>query len=940
MTRTETELPLRLRLPNPPAVFVGRETAVSWFVEAAGRAPVTVVAGPAGVGKTALVLQALHRRHRRRLGRVLFVSMTADEQPLTTVLQALSEATGAPTPQAPLTEHERLAGILALAEAGPWWVVLDDLGDTAVLDVLARYGRRSRWIATRRAAPELPALLGQVLVLPGLEDADLTSLATTCAPSSSAAERADAVSGAGGSPWALLRQLSFAGAGSTGPLDVPEGPERRALQVLAAGRVPLPTSVVSVALAVPAEPALEQAARWGLVARAGAEWRLHDIASRGLPVPPERVRRAVAAALGKAGSPNLTVASVGLWLELADVAEASKLLEEEGTRVLDAGWAPQLWPALRAWRGEPRLAGWRLRCAVALGDPAALRDLEAPAPGLHQDRALWARGLIIQGRLEEALTVASDVAFSANDPVLTEAAEVMACRALMNLGRFDEAWSLLAARSEPSPEAAVLGALCLVNLGRTEEALARARTLDRWLGNAPGLWDSVGFGLAQCLYQLGRLDEAHEVLERRSMGRSAELTIPTGRQLLLELCIELDRGDLERTRSLLLRAAPLLDQGSILSAPFALADVMLRYFAGPLNGVAADAEALARRGSTEERPDIVCYGRAAAHQLRRACGEEPPPETRLDQRDARLAFDALEAAVALRWLARWRRAPPWPTVAQLLAATAEHPEPSLLGGLAAADLSGLGGAAADAAQKAQAVMDLAETHGFRARKAEAGVARCSWLLIGGSIEALQVAATELQALTAVLPAARLQAQAAFMAAAAAANGPDLATLEALAAGASREPAARWASAVLGESVPLDAVDTMLVEATTARWAPAVLEVAGAENGPVLGLDARHLSAWRSDGVFVSLRDRPLLWAILEALWRGGASGVSKEQLVLGVWDETEYHPLRHDNRMQAAVRKLRRSVEPDPADPVFVLTTPDGYRLGGRVRRLGPAEDP
>ena len=51
-----------------------------------------------------------------------------------------------------------------------------------------------------------------------------------------------------------------------------------------------------------------------------------------------------------------------------------------------------------------------------------------------------------------------------------------------------------------------------------------------------------------------------------------------------------------------------------------------------------------------------------------------------------------------------------------------------------------------------------------------------------------------------------------------------------------------------------------------------------------------------------------------------------------MWKERAYHPLRHDNRLQAAVRKLRVQIEDDPAHPARFVTTADGYALAGIVR--------
>ena len=80
----------------------------------------------------------------------------------------------------------------------------------------------------------------------------------------------------------------------------------------------------------------------------------------------------------------------------------------------------------------------------------------------------------------------------------------------------------------------------------------------------------------------------------------------------------------------------------------------------------------------------------------------------------------------------------------------------------------------------------------------------------------------------------------------------------------------------------------------------------------------------------------LLWRVLATLADAGGRA-SKEELVLSVWEEHDYHPLRHDNRLQAAVRKLRRAIEDDPSTPRRVVTT-EGYALGGAVYRWRHAE--
>src|SRR5687768_166176 len=68
-------LPLRFRLPNAPAVFVGRQDAAALLGRAVERGPVTLITGPGGLGKTALALAFSHERRRALLAQTLFVSV-------------------------------------------------------------------------------------------------------------------------------------------------------------------------------------------------------------------------------------------------------------------------------------------------------------------------------------------------------------------------------------------------------------------------------------------------------------------------------------------------------------------------------------------------------------------------------------------------------------------------------------------------------------------------------------------------------------------------------------------------------------------------------------------------------------------------------------------------------------------------------------------------
>src|SRR5262249_35855133 len=95
--RQTLRIPLRFRLPNPPAQFVGRTDERARVCAALRRAPVTVIAGLGGLGKTALALSVLHAELASAAARTLFVDLRPGEptgQAMVEVARALVAATG------------------------------------------------------------------------------------------------------------------------------------------------------------------------------------------------------------------------------------------------------------------------------------------------------------------------------------------------------------------------------------------------------------------------------------------------------------------------------------------------------------------------------------------------------------------------------------------------------------------------------------------------------------------------------------------------------------------------------------------------------------------------------------------------------------------------------------------------------------------------------
>ena len=68
-------LPLAYRLPNPPPVYVGRRKESTELGALVKRAPVTMVCGIGGLGKTSLVLATLRRRYPAQVERTVMLDL-------------------------------------------------------------------------------------------------------------------------------------------------------------------------------------------------------------------------------------------------------------------------------------------------------------------------------------------------------------------------------------------------------------------------------------------------------------------------------------------------------------------------------------------------------------------------------------------------------------------------------------------------------------------------------------------------------------------------------------------------------------------------------------------------------------------------------------------------------------------------------------------------
>ncbi len=272
----------------------------------------------------------------------------------------------------------------------------------------------------------------------------------------------------------------------------------------------------------------------------------------------------------------------------------------------------------------------------------------------------------------------------------------------------------------------------------------------------------------------------------------------------------------------------------------------------------------------------------------------------------------------------------------------DHPELVTYERLVRAEALLLGGAAEEALAEAHVAVAAARDHGYGVLEAEARQLACDVLLHLGRDAALAEAAADLARHAGRMPSPRFCRAADFfvlVGACAAGTHADPATLEALAADSCAPDTALRARRLLGLEAAGDALDRAVVDAFVARtgWRPPPVVRASApspDDGrwtPGWGLDAARARVWLPDGRVLDLSRHPVQLGLLACLAaRGGRA--TKEDLVLGVWEVREYHPLHHDNRLQAAIRKLRIQIEDDPSAPARVVTESEGYALGGVFR--------
>lgn len=938
-------LPLHLRLPNPPPVFVGREAELAWLSAAIARGPMVLITGERDSGKSALLMRALHAQPEYVDQTVYLALRDGEQDPVGVALVralAFAERVEDLAWRELRADPDALISVaLDLAEHAGRWVVIEDLDHAEptecahLLARLARYGRRTRFLATaREPIGGLPRdLVDQCLALGPMPRADLSRLAQHLDPERAAELAPSWLEQASGSPGRLRRAIS--GAIEIGALP-PDDLAR--LAMLATLQVPLPLDVTLRLM--PGKVAMGDLERRGLVEISERGIRIRDRARDFVPpalAGSEAVRRFALAALetcAGADDPTTIFEAVRLACFAGRADKAREVLERAAPALLAAGFGVRL-QRIVATSQEPVLDAWRMQLSLATDDPVMLDAIAPPASTDDLELAvLWATVLLARGKIEEAAAEARAVwrrACDAGDHGAAASVGIVLARALNNLRQHEESLVITSAIEPPAladrAERDAIAVTALGELGRHDEMRARLSEVAQTLGRlSMPQRAGVGQALARALYNAGQLRDAARLLDAVAEGNRPGMPPVMGRLLpFLRACIAIDMGDTLRGRAELDQLAPYV--GKLLGPYYANARAMLALIDGDIDGIE-------RWVADQEAPPLEPWVRSEREALRLAVRELK----RLPAED--LAPTSGQKRGVFGPLAQLRRAhvdlhageqSPQEVCESL--PSPEHPELSILADIVRADAAIASSDPRSATKIAAAARRRAKEIGYAAHTARALQGLCDAALVAGDQTGLERSLDELESLAREMPSRRFAGVASWYRATLAF---DVAALEAI-AGSRRAPdVALRASAQLGDDTLLGSVDRIVLAAHAARvgWRPPGV-VDKSAVGERWGIDEPRAALWFEDGASLDLSKQRALFKLIVCLARRGGRA-TKEQLVEDAWDEPSYHPLRHDNRLHAAVRKLRLRIEQDAATPSRLLTTEDGYALGGRVRWVRP----
>ena len=943
-------IPLRHRLPNPPAHFVGRSNEIQWLDHALKEAPVSIVWGGDGLGKSALVSHVICSRHEAMLSRVLFISAARTDEPRADLLRRLLhvtlEALGyeAPKGRRATTPLEQISDLIDLADSASLWIVLDDLSLTdseavePLLDSLSRYARRSRWIITSRCASRLTSASLAQLQLGLMSHAELSQLASMMLPDTPPLVASRLSSLAGGSPWRLRQAARFGeDALSEDPCSL-TATERDALKTLSALSFPASITVLR-ALGI-TEAAQEGLVSRSLVVRSLEGFKLHDIARKTLPLDADadalaRQRLRVLDVLVEQREPNACLNVLRLALSNGRPEVARSLLDREGEALIRAGFAPEIWAAL-AVVTHPTLESWRLRAAWVFGSDEAIQTAQQlePSPDDLDARLAHLHLVYLQERfaeLEPLATTLAEHADQAKAAYIAADARLLAAITRWARNNLDGAQVMLDAITTTDPEQTwmkkTLQALLLLRRDDLDGAKKISDQLRDDLKNQSGQKRvKLAFNISLIDYNSQAFDRATRLFMSEFDNDALAFTLFSGRRaLVMGAVLSFKNANLAYAAKVLQRFMTTDDRRSPLSRRAHLVQLALDQAFGRLDH-ATLALTVERCVATEQWEDAL-FG-AALMEREAVCRgpRDAPPTIDLRACPARSPAWYILALSVARRTARHGGAAPSPDVPEAMLEMRELRVYELLTRATRALLD-----REPAAALLKVAAQTSNQHGLKLLEVEVLQLRCLDACLHDP-DGLSASIDALRAVTAPLDVAPIQAQLDWWSAIA---RRDLSALFYLTQREHSGGVRRWACAILSNDLAdeaphtLDLLEAHMIKQLRARWGLKARTLGVSPCAHLLDLDARALSRAGGDRVELSTHRTP--WRLLTTLITHGGEA-DKEQLVDAIWSPDEYHPLKHDNRLRLTARNLRRLIEAQPTSPRVILTSDEGYKIGESIK--------
>lgn len=814
-----------------------------------------------------------------------------------------------------------LAAVIERAEALEAVCVIEDLhhlsDDRArrLLRLLGSQTERSRWILTGRAVLEATPGVG-VVELGTLNEADTHQLAELVG--STLADGATELT-----PMAVLRAAREQGPPETSSL----------LEHLSLVDLALSLDDIATLGPLPSDELFAQLVTKGLLVRASGGFRLHDLVRKtiaGSMGADQRLKLATTQAdrLGDSERPQTTLEALRAMVSTGRVDAAESLAAQRRAPLLRAGQGLRLWRLL-SQADSQGLRRQAFEVAVAIATAESLTWLQAQAaPEDPQTRLRWLKGLLIAGRRGEADRGTRELLAAELAPEIRADATLLLARILLKAGLVDQANRLL---DELAPEhehqrwrAAALQAVACMMAGNLKDAVAGARVVrDACNGLPPEEALAIRADIEPIWLELGSVGDTREPVDESATASNRQM------QVL-------------RAMSMTARANPAaaqtligaLTQDSSASpeerAKFHLAAAGIGIATGNMTSMAQHLEvaiASARESQDWHTYQWVLAARASFAVL---AGWPEPVVPWDDAFQPPTGLHALNLIAATHLAALDAGVPSPHDTKDLSSEQHLRGQFSAMLDFCQALSQAMEGDLDDAAVTAERTVARARAGGWTAYVLLALTGSCVVHLMRRDRTALAAASAQFheEAVGSGIQLARFAAE--FFVEAAQVK-PQLQVLERIAAASSMvQRPANWAQSLLGSAEPTGNLARLLCEATRDMWdGLRIVHIPGPATATEgWGVDVSSDVLWLAESTeLIGIRRFRQFKRFIQYLAANGGSA-TLEQLAIDVWDVSEYHAMRDENRMRVAVFRYRDLVGDDRDAPRRIITVDGGYALG------------